>query len=171
MAATARLTAVRNIWSAGLPRATPAANTSAHTTSAATVIRRPSIESRRCSGVGPGGSACSNSATRPSLVAIPVATTTPRLRPPVTAVPRKAMCAARPPVTDDVRQRLGDLAGGLGLAGQGGLVHAQRGHLDQPQVASEHVTLAKQRHVARDQPDGRHQPNVAVAHHLDAGRP
>ena len=54
-------------------------------------MRRPRTPSRRCSGVGSAGWRCSNSASRPSSVAIPVATTTPAPRPPVTAVPRNAM--------------------------------------------------------------------------------
>ena len=91
MAATARLTAVRNIRSTGWPLATPTANTTPQTTSAATAMRRPRTASRRCSGVCSAGWRCSSSARRPSSVAIPVATTTPAPRPPVTAVPWNAM--------------------------------------------------------------------------------
>ena len=91
MAATARLTATRNISSVGSPRAMPAANTTAHTTSAAAAMRRPSRASRRWSGVCSMAWDWSMVAIWPSSVSMPVATTTPRPRPDVAAVPLKAM--------------------------------------------------------------------------------
>ncbi len=81
MAATARLTAVRNITDTSSPRATPATNTTAQITTEAAASRRPSTASRFWSGVLGAWWALSSPATWPSSVAIPVATARPRARP------------------------------------------------------------------------------------------
>ena len=90
MAATARLTATRNIVSGDSPRATPAAKTTAQTTKASPASPLPRVERRRWSGVWPPACSCSSSATRPRAVDIPVVSTMPAPRPYTTAVPLKA---------------------------------------------------------------------------------
>ena len=91
MAATASETAIRNISSAGSPRATPSPNTAAQMASAAMASHLPNWPRRCCSGVASSSPACRSSAIRPMAVAMPVETTSPRARPIVTAVPEKAM--------------------------------------------------------------------------------
>ncbi len=81
MAATARLTAVRNMSTSGSPRRIPAAKTTAQMPSATRASSRPNCASRRCSGVCPSMPDWRRVAMRPSSVAMPVATTMPRARP------------------------------------------------------------------------------------------
>ena len=86
-AATARLTAVRNISAIGSPRSTPSTKTSPQMPTAASDSCRPNRASRFCSGVRTSSVVASSVAILPSSVAMPVATTRPRPRPWVTMVP------------------------------------------------------------------------------------
>ena len=81
MAATARLTAVRNMSSGGSPRRSPTPNTMAQMARTATARRRPNRASRFWSGVLTSSASWSSVAILPNSVAMPVATTTPRPRP------------------------------------------------------------------------------------------
>ena len=81
IAATARLTAVRNMTSIGSPRNTPNRNTTPHRTSAAIASLRPKSARRFWSGVFTSVSSASSAAILPSSVCMPVPTTIPRPRP------------------------------------------------------------------------------------------
>ena len=91
MAATARLSAVMNISSAGSPRRRPAAKMMVQSATTAMASLRPSMDKRCCSGDGDPGSSRSMAAMRPSSVRMPVATTIPVPRPVTTVVPLKLM--------------------------------------------------------------------------------
>ncbi len=75
IAATARLTATRNISSGEPPRATPDANTATHTTPARRAIALPSLLNWSWSGVAPSRCSSIKPATRPRAVSMPVAKT------------------------------------------------------------------------------------------------
>ena len=113
IAATAKLTAVRNIRTSGSPRATPTANTMPQIPSAARARYRPNCANRFCSGVFTSTRSSNNSAMRPNSVCIPVATTIPRPRPYVTSVPLNAMLLRSPSDSasrDDVLFSVGTLS-------------------------------------------------------------
>ena len=71
IAATARLTAVRNISAGGSPRSNPATNTIAQIPSTAQASRAPKRASRFCSGVFTSCALSSRRAMRPSSVSMP----------------------------------------------------------------------------------------------------
>ncbi|OPZ51246.1 MAG: hypothetical protein BWY92_00291 [Firmicutes bacterium ADurb.BinA052] len=81
IAATAKLTAVRNMSKAPSPRARPAMNTPAHMSSAAIPSFLPRISSLRWSGVVSCSASWSMAAILPIWVDIPVAATTATPRP------------------------------------------------------------------------------------------
>ena len=81
IAATARLTATRNITRGASPRSTPIPKSTAQSTRIPIASRRPKAERRFWSGVIPGASAWSSRAMRPSSVSMAVAVTTPSPRP------------------------------------------------------------------------------------------
>ncbi len=87
MAATARLTAVRNMSSGGSPRTRPTAKTMMQIARTATARRWPNRARRRCKGVFTSPASCSSVAILPNSVCMPVATATPAPRPYVTIVP------------------------------------------------------------------------------------
>ena len=62
-----------------------------------------------------------------------------------------------------VGKRLRDLLGGLGLAGQGGLVDAQRPGLAEAQVGGHDVAGVEPHEIARDELRGRDEQRLAVA--------
>ena len=93
------------------------------------------------------GARRAGAATLPISVAMPVAVTTARPRPRVTAVPLKTMFT---PVAEP--DRLGErgdvLQHRLALAGQRRLGDRQRRRLDQPRVGADRVALGQQQDVA-----------------------
>ena len=141
MAATARLTEVRNMSSADSPLATPVPKTTAHTTIAAAAIRRPSTARRRCNGVVSTGCAWRRLAIWPSSVAMPVAVTTT-----VGSSVGGGGALERHVVTLGdhgsltVGERAGRLRSRLGLAREGRLVDAQPAHVDEAQIGRDNIT-------------------------------
>ena len=111
---------------------------------------------------------------RPMAVAMPVATTMPRARPEVTAVPLKAMLSwsAGAP-RGDVREGRRDLGDGLRFACQGRLVDTHGRRLQEAQVGRDDVALFEEQDVAGHDLASRHEPHLAVAHDtsLRAGHP
>ena len=96
IAATARLTAVRNMIPAGSPRASPTISMTAQMPITINPSRRPNSPSRCCIGVLDPTAVSSMPATSPSSVRIPVATTMPRPRPWTAVVPLNAMLMRSP---------------------------------------------------------------------------
>ena len=80
-AATARLTAIRNISVVSPPRQIPTLKTMPQTSRAPMASHLPSSAMRRCSGVLSSVMVCNRSAMLPSSVCIPVVTTTALPRP------------------------------------------------------------------------------------------
>ena len=98
-AATAMLTAVRNISLNPSPRIIPSAKITTTITNAATARTRPRWSMRFWSGVGSDSTVWIIAAIAPSSVFIPVSATIPAPRPYVMIVPMKAMLRRSPIVT------------------------------------------------------------------------
>ncbi len=96
IAATARLTAVRNIKRGASPLKSPVVKTIAHITITVIPSLCPNFDSLFCRGVRTSSSSCSKEAIFPSSVFIPVETTMPVPRPYDTVVPLKAMFTLSP---------------------------------------------------------------------------
>ena len=96
IAATARLTEVSSISSQGSPRSRPVVKIIAQITRISTARRLLKRVSRCCRGESSGSVSRSRLAMPPISVSGPVATTTPRPRPRVTRVLRKAMLVRSP---------------------------------------------------------------------------
>ena len=163
MAATARLTATRNIVSGDSPRATPAAKTSAQTTKASPASALPSVERRFWSGVWPPACSWRSSATRPRAVDIPVVTTMPRPRPYTTAVPLKATLrrSARTPSGTSGSASVDFSAGSDSPVSAASLI-AQRSRLEEPQVGGHDVAGVEPDEVAGNDLGRRDEDGLAV---------
>ena len=154
IAATARLTAVRNISSAGSLFATPTTNRTPTTITAAAAIVRPSAARRRWSGVRLAGSRWRSSAIVPISVAMPVATTMPsRAAVGHGGSLERHVAAAGDERAVDAGQRVGGLRGRLRLAGQSGLVDAERMYVEESEIARDDVAGSEPDDVARDELD------------------
>ena len=163
MAATARLTALRNSSSGGMPRSSPSPNTTATIARHAQRRRRPTWSSFRWSGVSPGAALSSSVAMRPTSVAMPVATTTARPAPLATLVPRKTMFR-RSASGVSAAQRPRVLVDRLGLAGERRLARAQRRRVEEARVGGDEVAALEQEDVATHHLGRGHHDGVAVAH-------
>ena len=87
IAATARLTAVRNISRTGSPRNNPTRNIKAQIASTISANRLPKRVRRFCNGVFTERCCCNREAIFPNSVVMPTANVTPMARPRVTCVP------------------------------------------------------------------------------------
>ena len=105
----------------------------------------------------------------PISVAMPVAVTTARPRPRVTAVPLKTMFtrSARPAGSDEGADVLQDR---FALAGERRLGHRQRGSLQQPGVGANRVAFRQEQDVARHEVGSRDALLAPVAHDARGGR-
>ena len=83
----------------------------------------------------------------PIWVSMPVAVTTARPVPWVTAVPLNTM-SSRSPSAAGLSEGAGVLQDGFALAGERGLVDAQRDGRDEPRVGADGVALAEHEQVA-----------------------
>ena len=123
------------------------------TTTAMTITVMPSMLPMRpisfCSGVGSSAVASSMSAMAPISVSMPVAVTTAR---PGALGDGRALEDHVEPVAE--RTGSGSVAASLArlaLAGQRGLLDAQRGRAEQARVGADGVTFAEHEHVATHQ--------------------
>ncbi len=165
IAATARLTATRNIVSADSPRATPAAKTIAHTTSARTASDLPSgrqspLERRLAAGV--------------LLEELGDPTERRRHAGGEDDAHAPAVCHRRPAEGDvalvgedalgHVGKRLRRLLGGLGLAGQRRFVDPKRPRLREADVGRDDVAGLQPEDVARHHLGRGHEQRASPAH-------
>ena len=164
-AATARLMPASAASPSGKPRtAATTASSDGGDARSQPVITRPKRARSRVSGVSSGLTASSSVEMRPSSVLAPVATVTPRPLPAATTVPaystlRRSASGASAATGRDV------LVDRLGLAGERGLLRAQRRGVEQPQVGRDAVALRDLDQVAGHDLLGRDLDPRAVAAH------
>ena len=163
MAATARLTAMRNISSGSSPRSRPVTKTRAQMAMAATASQRPSSPRRRCSGVvwsatlleelGDAADGRAHAGRHDDAAGAPGGHGR-------AAEGHVEHVARRGGL--HVRQGGGDLGDGLRFTGQGRLVDAQRGRLHETQVGGDDVALLEEEDVARHDIPGGHELRLVV---------
>ncbi len=145
-----------------------ATTTTAMTTTASPRVR-PIRSTSRCSGVRSSSVWPSRRATVPISVAMPVAVTTARPRPRVTAVPLQTMLTRSPSAAGPASGATA-LHHRFALTRERRLGHRERGGLHETGVGADRVTLRQHQDVAGNQVGGRDAFLPPAAPHAGGGR-